>query len=464
MFKLTRAINLIAITVITLSVVGCFDKHASHSDQGANGKQVKSEIQEYYTCSMHPHVREDGPGKCPICQMNLTKVVVDKTSEVENELDETKASYRCKNFPDVTSEKPDVCPLDGTSMIKVAVGETPGDVVGRVKLRKSQLGHFKAEVFEVTTMHMSKTLRVLGRVKSAEEKNSNIAARFPARVEKVFVESVGSYIRKGDPVVRVYSPELLTAGEELILSAEQSGQGGEFNELYLKAREKLILWGIRESQIKSWVTNKRVPKSVTLFANSSGVVKKRRAVEGQYFKEGQNYFELSDLSSVWVEMDVYEHDANLIQLGQSVEFGFVAIGSKKRKSEIDFVSPTIDEKTRTMKARATVDNVDGLLKPGMLAQGLVSVKLPGTPLVVPTPAIIDTGVRKIVWIKNGRQTYESRVVESGFQAEGYTEIRDGLKEGDKVVLEGSFLLDAQAQFFGGYEDFTGSSNSKTHNH
>lgn len=468
MYKLTSTI------LISFILLGC-DSHQHEPVQTGTGNSKASnspstsKMKEYYTCSMHTHVKEDKPGKCPICQMNLTKVIVEEDNEFPqdrtNEGD-SKVIYHCENFPDVTSEKPDTCPLDGTPMVKKKSGNSASEIIAKVKLRKSQLEHFHPAVFSVTTMKMSKNLRVLGQVKSAEEKLSNIAARFPARVEKVFVESVGSQIRKGDPVVRVYSPELLTAGEELILSAQKANRKNDFSQLYTKAREKLLLWGIRPSQINRWVKAGKVPRNVTLYASSSGVVRKRIAVPGKYFKEGQNYFELSDLSQVWVEMDVYEHDSNLVKLGQYVSLNFVAAPGKPRTGEIDFVSPTIDVKTRTLKVRTTIPNLDGTLKPGMVAQGTVNVTLEGAPLVVPTSAIIDTGRRKVVWLRNKSNKYTAKLVQTGFLSDGYVEILSGIKENDNVVIEGNFLLDAQAQFFGGYEDFNlgDTPANQEHNH
>ncbi len=432
----------------------------------------ESDTEVYYTCSMHPNVKEPKPGRCPICNMNLTKMVVehdhddDKDEEATKDQKNTEVIYQCKDFPDVTSTSPDTCPLDGTPMIKKEGESTSAKIIARVKLRKSQLKHFNPAIFPATTMKMTKKLRVLGRVKSAEEKKSNISARFPARVEKVFVESIGSQIKIGDPVVKVFSPELLTTGEELILLAQKSNSKSEFKQLYIKTREKLLLWGIRPFQINKWVKNKKVPRNVTLYANSSGVVRKRIAVPGKYLREGQNYFELSDLSLVWVEMDVYEHNSNLIKPGQSVSLNFVATPGKPKTGSIDFISPTINVKTQTLKIRTSIANKEGLLKPGMVAQGTINVSLDGNPIVVPTSAVIDTGTRKVVWIKNSSQKYIAQQIQTGFFSDGYTQVLKGVKESDKVVIEGNFMLDAQAQFFGGYEDFNSgdSINEKKHNH
>lgn len=453
------------IVTMTLAVSACDSQKLGISSllsslKTSKATEAKTET-EFYTCSMHPHVKESHPGKCPVCQMNLTKVTLEHDDASSDSLETAqKTIFACKNYPDVTSEKQDPCPIDGTTMVKRSVGPSPAKVIAKVRLKKAQLQHFQSEVYTVAPMKMSKNLRVLGRVRSAEEKLSTIAARFPARVEKVYVESVGSQIRTGDPVVQVYSPELLTAGEELILSAQKSKGNNEFRQLYAKAREKLILWGIRPTQIRRWVQRGQVPRNVTLYANSSGVVRKRFAIPGKYFREGQNYFELSDLSQVWIEMDVYEHDSNRVQLGQPIALQFVATPGFPKKGQIDFISPTIDEKTRTLKIRTTIANQEGSLKPGMLAQGSITVHLDTKPLVVPSSAIIDTGIRKIVWVQKEKQNYLAKVIETGFQSDGFAEVVMGLQEGERVVLDGNFLLDAQAQFFGGYESFKGNG----HNH
>ena len=173
---------------------------------------------------------------------------------------------------------------------------------------------------------------------------------------------------------------------------------------------------------------------------------------GGILKKGKTFFELSDLTDVWVEMDVYEHDSSLIKIGQKVDLEFTAIPGEKLFGGIDFVSPVLDSKSRTLKVRTTIKNNQGQLKPGMIANATLNLEIGDNPLVIPRSAVIDTGKRKVVWIKVGGHDFRAKTILTSHESEGYVAIREGLEEGEEVVIEGNFLLDARAQLFGGYED------------
>ena len=413
----------------------------------------------YYTCSMHPKVKEHKPGKCPICHMNLTKVEVDH-SDHKDKVDIVRELWQCKDFPETTSEYSDTCPIDGTPMVKIS---SAGKTIARVKLRKSQLSHFKPEYFLVTKMKMNKKIRLLGTVLQSEDKESNIPARIGGRVEKVYIKSTGSLISSGDPVVDIYSPKLITAGEEYLIAKKsyKNSKSTEFKEMIGQSEQRLKLWGIKASQFKSWYRKGKVPKSITIYSSATGIVRKRNAVVGKYFKEGQNFFELSDLSEVWIQMDVYEQDSNLVKIDQNVKMQFNAIPGEVFNGKIDFINPILNMKSRTLKVRSTIRNNDGNLKPGMVADSTLEVLFDTVPLVVPRSAVIDTGKRKVVWVKINEKSFQAKTVLTGVESEGYIEIKNGLMEDEQVVIEGNFLLDAQAQLFGGYEDFK---PSTTHKH
>jgi multidrug efflux pump subunit AcrA (membrane-fusion protein) len=433
------------------------DNHESHSE--AQQKKV------YYTCSMHPQVKEDKPGKCPICHMNLTKVEeeVGGSHDTHEPVKKEVSLYYCKDYPDVTSEIPGECPIDGTPMLQKSTHQKAQEIVAKIKLRKSQLQHFKPSYFPASKMPMEKKVRLLGSVFQSEEKESNIPARVAGRVEKVYVKSTGSFVKNSAPVVDIYSPQLITAGEEYLLARNSYVKtgSGEFKDLLKQSKERLELWGIRKFQYESWFKRQKVPRQITIYSNATGIVRKKNASVGKYFKEGQNFFELSDLSSVWVEMDVYEHDSALVELGQKVELEFTAIPGELQKGEIDFIDPVLDAKSRTLKVRATIENKSGKLKPGMIANATLHIELGEDVLVVPRSAIIDTGKRKVVWVKQNEKEFRAKLIRTGVESDGYVEVKEGLEQGEEVVTEGNFLLDAQAQLFGGYEDMT---SSKAHNH
>ena len=451
--------------VLFLFIIFAMGASCSKGSSNLGKDHTDSKSQVYYTCSMHPQIKEDGPGKCPICHMNLTKIEIDNSDEKPHVVADIpeKDIWQCKNFPDVTSGTPDVCPRDGTQMVKKLKENKAAKIVAKVKLRKAQIKHFSPEVFPVTTMKMTKKIRLLGSVLQSEEKESNIPARIDGRVEKIYVRSTGSMVRKGDPVIDLYSPNLITAGEEYLLAKQSYSKtkSKEFEDMLNQSKEKLRVWGIKKFQYEKWHKSGKVPRQITIYSNTTGIVRKRNATVGKYFKEGQNFFELSDLSDVWVEMDVYEHDSSLIKIGQKVDLEFIAIPGEILSGVIDFVNPILSQKSRTLKVRATIENTSGKLKPGMIADAILNVNLEGSPLVVPRSAIIDTGKRKVVWVKVTNKEFRAKSIHTGYESEGYVEVTHGLMEGEKVIIEGNFLLDAQAQLFGGYEDMK---NSIEHNH
>ena len=446
--------------VLLLTVVSCSDDVAferSSSDEHQHNLVKKEKNGKvYYTCSMHTEIRKEEPGKCPICHMNLTKVVEDSEQEdTKNIKSKEKISlWQCKDFPDVTSEKEDICPLDGTPMIPANSRDNPQKTIAKVKLRNAQMEHFHPDYFTVTPMKLTKEIRLLGSVVQSEEKESNIPARVPGRVEKVYIKSTGEFLKVGQPVLKLYSPKLISSAEEYILARKsfRENKNKSFNGLLKQSKERLKLWGIRDFQLDKWYKNKEVPKNITIYSPSTGIVRSKNAVEGKYFKEGQNFFELSDLSDVWVEMDVYEQDSALVKLGQTVDLEFTALPGEPYNGKIDFVAPTLNPESRTLKIRTTVSNVSGKIKPGMVADASLTVNLEGKPLVIPRSAIIDSGKRKVVWVKISNKKFQAKVIQTGFESLGFVEVKGGLERNQKVVIEGNFLLDAQAQLFGGYED------------
>lgn len=423
--------------ILAISLVSCSPKESELKEVVHDHSK-----ETYYTCSMHPQVREDKPGKCPICHMNLTKVTVEKGG-ASAPVPKTKLWY-CKDDPSITSESPTVCPLDGLPMIEK-------ESVQKLVLSQTQMAHFDARLFEVQHMKMIKEIRLLGQVVQAQQKESNIPLRVDGRVERVFVKSEGEFVRRGQPVVEIYSPTLISAGEEYIIAykgVKKSPANKDFKDLLRQSEERLSNWGVTREQRERWVAKGEVEQTITVFAPTSGIVTKRFAVNGKYFKEGQSLFDLVDLSTVWVELDVYELDSALVTQGQKVEMRFSAMPGLVKSGVLDFVSPVIDPQSRTLKVRATIDNSGGELKLGMIVDGRLEVSFEGDRLVIPRTAVVDTGKRQIAWIKTSERGYETRLLKLGVMAGDFVEVLSGLALGDLVVERGNFLLDAQAQLFG----------------
>lgn len=437
------------IVVFSLLLLSC-TKDASKSED--HSVHEHESVESYYTCSMHPQVREDKPGKCPICHMNLTKVTIDKstTQKVPKE-----KLWACAEDSTITSPAPGECPIDGSPMVELDEGPKFGSSVASVNLSATQIENFKAQVFATTRMKMNKKVRLLGEVVQAQQKESNIPLRVDGRVENVFIKSEGEFVRVGDAVIEIYSPTLISGGEEYIIARKQSVKNTnskEYSELLQQSEQRLMNWGISAEQLESWFKKGSVPQKIVIHSPTSGIVTKRYAVKGKYFKEGQSLFDVVDLSTVWVELDVYEVDSALIKKDQKIDLRFAAIPGKVTTSKLDFVSPVIDQSTRTLKVRATIENSDGSLKIGMVSDGNLSVELPDYELVVPRTAVVDTGKRQIVWLQIDENKFEARLVRLGAKAGDYVQVLDGLSENDHVVARGNFMLDAQAQLFNGYEN------------
>ena len=247
---MNKSISIIFLLFLLALGVSCKKDGSSTSQDNHNHSKPKV----YYTCSMHPQVKEAKPGKCPICHMNLTKIEVDDEEEFQVKATAIeKDIWQCKDFPDVTSETEDICPIDGSPMVKKPKENKAAKVVAKVKLRKAQLKHFEPDFFPVTKMKMTKKIRLLGSVLQSEEKESNIPARIGGRVEKVYVKSTGSFVQVGDPVIDLYSPKLITAGEEYLLARKSyvKSKNREFKDMLDQTIERLNLWGIKKNQILS---------------------------------------------------------------------------------------------------------------------------------------------------------------------------------------------------------------------
>lgn len=442
--------KLFLIIFLIVNISSCNQYSGSSSEEK---KHEHSKI--FYTCSMHPQIKEDKHGKCPICGMGLTKVEQEQDAGHEIAMNE---QYYCESDPSITSEAPGECPIDGTQMLKK---DLSSNTVGTVKLRKSQVSHFKADLYEASYKKMKKNIRLLGSLSKAESKQSNIPARTSGRVEKVLINSTGSFVKKGMPVLELYSPKLLSGAEEFLLARTNyltNKDNIELKELYEQSIQRMKLWGILESQLNLWAKENRVPRNITIYSPVSGIVEKKNAIKGKYFQEGESFFDLVDLSTLWVELDVYEHDTGLIEMGQQIQIEFGAYPGKIWNSSIDFVSPILNTKTRTLKVRATLSNENGELKPGMVGTASLEVVLKGAPIVIPRNAVIDTGKRKVIWIEVNNKKYQAKSIKTGFESQGFVEVKEGVEIGDKVVIDGNFLLDAQAQLFGGFEE-----SSEKHN-
>jgi len=449
---------------------------------GESGDQSEKEV-AYWTCGMHPSVKLDEPGKCPICNMDLVPVYEEGENHAEHEErveQETEGEidyWTCGMHPSVRSDEPGKCPICNMDLVPVykekhehgaeeREEETP---TLKVSLRARQLAG--VEVAEVAYRHLHKQIRTVGQIAYDERRISRVAAWIPGRIDELFIDFTGQKIRKGEPFAMIYSPELVSTQKEYILALDAleraQKEGGstatKINEsMIASTRQRLLLWGISEKEIRRLEKERKVREHITITAPIGGTVVEKTALEGQYVKEGQHLYTVADLSHLWMLADVYEYEMGWIETGQKVTMTSSPFPGEIFEGRITFVDPVLHAQTRSVKVRAELDNPHGRLKPGMFVDVVFDVHLDedrfqgmaaafnehGALLSIPASAALQTGERIVVYQELEEGEYVGRQIEIGPRAGDYYPVLAGLKAGDRVVVRGNFLIDSQTQLTG----------------
>ncbi len=403
------------------------------------------ERKSVWTCSMHPQVRLPEAGSCPICSMPLIPAEAGPAS-----------------------------------------GEAPTLTLGPAALAMASV-----ETAQATRRKLSRELRLLGKVQYNETALATVTSRIDGYIERLFVDYTGVQVAKGDHLVEIYSPDLVVAQTELLLAA-----GGQSSErLFEAGRAKLVRWGITRPQIDELLRTRKVTDRMTIYSPVKGTVLEKSVVEKSSVKAGDVLYRL-------VSLDVYEFELGSVRQGQPVELSSEAYPELRFSGIVTFVSPVVDEESRTVKVRVNVANPGHALKPGMFVSAVVRARLlaDGTPgptglegkytcpmhpevlrdaagpcpicgmpteqipgsapavkdgpaspelvLTVPRTAVLDSGTRQLVYVERAKGQFESVEIRTGPRAGEHVPVLAGLKEGDKVAIRGAFLLDSQFQIQG----------------
>jgi Cu(I)/Ag(I) efflux system membrane fusion protein len=284
------------------------------------------------------------------------------------------------------------------------------------------------------------TVRAPGRVAVDERKLADVTLKYEAYVERLFVGETGKAVKEGQPLLRLYSPDLLAAEEEL-LTARKSGAAPE---IVSAAERRLTYWGLTREQIAGLERQGRAEGRLTVSAPTSGVVLEKAVVEGARAMPGTNLYRIGNLGRVWVQAAVYERDAPFVAVGQPAKISVPSLPGEPSDARVSFVAPTVDEKTRTLEARLELANAKLLLKPGMFADVLIEVPL-GLRLAVPDSALLLSGEHRYAFVDRGEGRLEPVEVEVGALAGTYHEVKSGLAKGDRVATGATFLLSSEAK-------------------
>lgn len=288
---------------------------------------------------------------------------------------------------------------------------------------------------------ISHTIRTVGTVTADQRKEAHIHTKLSGWIESIYADYVGKGVKKGDPLFDLYSPELVSTQEEYLAANKQGGVG---KELAQAALDRLKLWGVPQSQINLLKKNGKSKRTITFESPVSGFVISKNAIQGMYINPGMELYQIADLSKVWIMITLYEYDVSTVRIGDEAEVQMPYDPNITLRAKISYISPDIEAETRTAKARIEIENKSQSLKPGMYVNVSVKKDL-GESIVVPDNAIIDTGMRKIVFVKSRQTTFEPREVKVGPRVEGQFIILSGLKAGEEVVSGAHFFLDAESK-------------------
>ncbi|RMG18936.1 MAG: efflux RND transporter periplasmic adaptor subunit [Deltaproteobacteria bacterium] len=413
---------------------GASHRHGVPSSEEATGAA--------WTCPMHPQIVESQPGTCPICGMDLVPVDTPATQKgPERKIPgERKILYWVAPMdPSYRSDKPGKSPM-GMDLVPVYEGGNMGSVISVDPVVVQNMG---VRIALVQRGRIWREVRTVGQVEVAEDRLTVVNPRFSGWVERIHVDETGVRVRAGEPLVDVYSPELVSAQEEYLLALRTSGPGSA---LAKSARRRLQLFGVPTWQIDRVQTQREVRRTLTVVAPRAGYVVHKNVVEGARIQAGSDIYRIADLSRVWVEAEVYEYDAPYIQVGAEATVELTFQPGTPRRSRVDYIYPTLNPKSRTLRVRVELENPDLALKPGMFATVDIHAEEKKDALWIPTEAVIHSGRRELVFVALDLGHYEPREIATGLVGAQYrTEVVAGLHEGERVVTSGQFLLDSESQ-------------------
>ena len=305
---------------------------------------------------------------------------------------------------------------------------------------------------------LDKQIRTVGKIEPDETRLAFVNTKIAGWVKKLYVDYTGKEVMKGQPLLSLYSPDLVTAQEEYLIalrSATHGQQGaGDMKEeasgsdLLESAERRLSLWDISESQIAELAKTGKPQTEMIIEAPLSGVVLEKMVLEGGYITPGMNLYKIADLSSIWIMADIYEYEVPLVKVGQSALVTLPYYSGQSYRATINYIYPALDPLSRTIKVRLSMKNPGLLLKPEMFANVEIKVAS-GSRLVIPREAVIDSGTRQVVYIEKKPGLYEMRTVTLGQRGEDYVEVLKGIKRGERVVTSGNFLIDSESQLRSG---------------
>jgi Cu(I)/Ag(I) efflux system membrane fusion protein len=372
--------------------------------------------------------------------------------------------YRHPMNPQVTSPTP---AKDDMGMDYLPVYETEPAGSRQIRISPEKIQKLGVKTETVAMRPLLRDIRAVGSIQVDERRVHAVTPKFEGWIQRLYVNATGQNVKRGQPLLDVYSPELLTAQQEYLIAQEGrqalrqgSAQARETaDRLAENALRRLRYWDIAPTQLQRLQRMGKPLDTLPLLAPASGVVLEKSALEGMRFMPGELLFRIADLSTVWLLAEVFEQDIGEIRVGQSAQVHIDAYPKREFSGKIAFIYPVLATETRTVKVRVEMPNAEGLLKPGLYGGATLAASEGKDAPAVPDSAVIDSGVRRIVLVQRGEGVFEPRAVKLGRQADGYFEVLEGLQVGEEVVTRANFLIDAESNLKSALYSFSAAGES-----
>jgi Cu(I)/Ag(I) efflux system membrane fusion protein len=439
---------------------------AAWVDHALTARATGQAVGVRYVCPMHPQIVTDQKGECPICGMGLvpagptTGGAAGPTGGAA--VAQGPARYTCPMHPEFVTDRPEArCPSCGMKLVpRVAgapVAPPPGLTTVELSPDRIQLIGMKSAL--ATREVLSASIRAVGFVAAAETGLVSVNTRFSGWIEELVVAQTGQLVQKGEALASIYSPELLNAQQVYLNAlkwtaqrADGAAQGPVASDLQRDARLRLELLGVAGVDIDTLTASGQPQRAVPVRSPVRGYVARKSVLKGLYVQAGTELFQLADLSTVWVLVDVYESEISRVKVGQRAAFEPKSSPGRKFAGRVQFIYPALNTGSRTLQARVELANPSLELRPGMF--GDVALELGGAQaVVIPSDALIDTGEHQYVFVDRGGGRFEPRPVKAGWSGDGRTAVLEGLAEGERVVTTANFLLDSESRLRAAVEGF-----------
>ena len=433
-------------------------QHDGHGTAQATQRQERKIL--YYYDPMNPQHHSDKPGKAPD-GMDLVPQYADDSSELQNSSTASSEGAERKILfwydpmhPAYKSDKPGIAPDCGMQLVPKYADDDIGKMpVGTVKVApdKQQLIGVRTETVE--RENLMRSVRTTGQLTADETKIAHVHVKISGFIDKVFVDYVGQLVKKGQPLFTLYSPELVATQEEYLIAKRGDKYLGnsQFTDvsqgaqsLLRSTRERLKLWDISDEQIKKLDETGEVTKTLTFYSPISGFVTDRKAFPETAITPDMDLYLISDLSTIWVNADVYEYEVPFVKVGQTADMQLSSYAGKTYTGKITYIYPTVDPVSRTVKVRIEFSNSNFDLKPQMFANVQLKINY-GDQVLVPQEAVMDSGDKQYVFVVLDGTTFEPRTIQMGAKLEGKVVVLSGLRPGETIVTSGNFLIDSESR-------------------